>query len=84
MSAYSSLVKANIVHSLTQAEDFAAANGLVFRLAFLDHYISSNPKLEFDPQFMNAAFKLGQTKGRDQSWLAKVPIGTTFLVTSKQ
>ncbi len=79
--SYRSLIKANIFNSLAHAGDFAAENGMGFRMAFIDRYISTNPRVEFDPQFMAAAFALGKSKGLNQEWSRTVPIGTDLLTT---
>ena len=47
--------------------------------AYIDRAIPSNRRIPFDPNYMQAAFALGQVKGRAGAWEAGPPIGTGFL-----
>lgn len=77
--ALASLEKASASRSVAALSDFARRNRATFRLAFIDRYIPANPRLPFDPEFMQRAFTLGQAKGRAGAWEFRPPIGTDLL-----
>ncbi|MEB8386678.1 patatin-like phospholipase family protein [Rhodobacteraceae bacterium KMM 6894] len=78
-AAYRAFVKANIVQSLFQIEDFGKAHGMRFQLMFIDKYLVSDADVPFDGTYMRTLFSLGQRAGQAQSWVNKVPIGTDLL-----
>lgn len=78
-AAYRTLVKANLVHSLSQMESFGEAHSMPFKLIFIDEYLVSNLRTPFDRDYMRAAFAIGRRAGQTQSWANDVPIGTDLL-----
>ncbi|MCB2111047.1 MAG: patatin-like phospholipase family protein [Defluviimonas sp.] len=77
--ALESLEKSNASDIVTDLAEFARRNRATFRLAYIDRAIPSNRRIPFDPNYMQAAFALGQVKGRAGAWEAGPPIGTGFL-----
>lgn len=77
--ALSSLEKSSAARGITEIATFARQKKATFRLMYIDRHIPANPKLAFDPDYMRAAFALGQAKGRAGAWEFDPPIGIDLL-----
>ncbi len=77
--ALSSLEKSNAVRGINEIVELARRNRAAVRLAFIDRSIPFSRKIPFDPNYMQAAFALGQAKGRAGAWEPGPPIGRGLL-----
>ncbi|MFT6677311.1 MAG: hypothetical protein ACJAVM_003525 [Sulfitobacter sp.] len=77
--ALSSLEKASTLRSTAEMATFARSNKASFRMTYIDRSLNADKHIPFDPDYMQAAFALGQTKGRSAGWAFTVPVGTGLL-----
>lgn len=77
--ALSSLEKASVSRSVAELASFAGTQRATFRVAFIDRNIPIDRRIPFDPDFMQSAFALGQSKGREADWAFAGPVGTDLL-----
>lgn len=66
--ALASLEKSSATRSVAELAEFARPGNATFRLVFIDRAIPADRKIAFDPNFMQRAFALGQSKGRAGLW----------------
>lgn len=79
--ALESLEKSNASGIVAGIADFARQNQATFRLVYVDRAIPVDHRIPFDPAYMQAAFALGQIKGRTGTWEAGPPVGAGLLET---
>ena len=77
--ALSSLEKSSAARSVAEMAEFARRNRATFRLVFIDRSIPADRRIPFDPDYMQRAYDLGQTKGRAGAWEFVPPVGTGLL-----
>lgn len=79
--AYATLVKAGVQSTLSAAYEFTVANGIDLNIAFIDQSFPSDPKIPFDPVYLNKVLSLGKSKGQTADWMKKPPVGTDLIST---